>query len=212
LASVNKKNIFLVDDDAILLKAVKETLESITARISCFTSAVECLEQLGKKKCDLLITDLKMPKMDGLELVIRAGQQAPWLPVLVVTGYGDIPTAIKAIKAGAVDFIQKPLDRKSLLKKVQSLLQENSNLFGKELSRMELKVLKHVMDGKSSKEIANLLNRSSRTIEFHRSNIMIKFGVDNIVNLIKRVVSMKLVVPQEQQDRSKTIPKEEQIE
>jgi two-component system, LuxR family, response regulator FixJ len=200
--------IFLVDDDPNVLETICETLEQICSKVSCFTNAAECLEQLGTERCNLLITDLKMPGMDGIELLTRVKRLAPWMPVLVVTGYGDIPKAVTAIQAGAAGFIEKPLVRELFLRKVQSLLCKdaviNSSLIGKALAEMERKVLELVVEGKTSKEIAHLLHRSTRTIEWHRNHIMCKLGVDNIADLMKQAVAMGMVKLQQQCDCSKT--------
>ncbi len=104
--------------------------------------------------------------------------------------------AVTAIKAGAVDFIEKPLDKKSFLWKVKSILQQNTfndSYKGKPLTESEMIVLKLVITGKSNKEIAYLLHRSVRTIEVHRSHLMRKLDVDNIVDLVKRAAMMGLV-------------------
>jgi len=177
-------------------QVVGETLEDLGSKVSCFASAVDCLEQLGSQRCDLLITDVKMPEMDGMELLAKAKRLAPWMPILVITGYGDIPMAVTAIKAGAVDFIEKPLDKKSFLWKVKSILQKSTFddfYTGKPLTESEMKVLKLIIDGKSNKEIANLLHRSVRTIEVHRGHLMRKLDVANVVDLVKRAAMMGLV-------------------
>lgn len=208
--------IFLVDDDPNVLETICETLEQICSKVSCFTNAAECLEQLGTERCNLLITDLKMPGMDGIELLTRVKRLAPWMPVLVVTGYGDIPKAVTAIQAGAAGFIEKPLVRELFLRKVQSLLCKdaviNSSLIGKALAEMERKVLELVVEGKTSKEIAHLLHRSTRTIEWHRNNIMVKFGVHKLVDLVKQSAAMGLIKRQEQQSYSKVAMNEEPTE
>jgi FixJ family two-component response regulator len=137
-----------------------------------------------------------MPEMDGIELLKKVRQFAPWLPVLVITGYGDIPTAVIAIKTGAVDFIEKPLVKKSIVSKIKSILQQSTfddSYINKPLTKSETKVLKLIIDGKSNKEIAYLLYRSERTIEFHRSNIMRKLGANNLVGLVKRAMMIGLV-------------------
>lgn len=191
-----KQHIFFVDDEPKLREVVGETLEELGLKVSCFASATDCLEQLGSKRCDLLITDVKMPEMDGMELLSKARRLAPWLPILVITGYGDIPMAVTAIKAGAVDFIEKPLDKKSFLWKVKSILQQNTfddSYRGKPLTESEMKVLKLIIDGKSNKEIAHILHRSVRTIEVHRGHLMSKLDVDNVVDLVKRAAMMGLV-------------------
>jgi FixJ family two-component response regulator len=120
---------------------------------------------------------------------------APWLPVLVITGYADISMAIEAMRAGAMDFIQKPLDRESFLTVVRSVLNRNAmadRLLGKPLTKTETIVLRLIMDSKKSREISDLLNVTIRAIEFHRRNIYKKFDVHNVVDLVKRVKDMGL--------------------
>ena len=191
-----KQHIFFVDDEPKVRDVVSETLEELGSKVICFASAVDCLEQLGSQRCDLLITDVKMPEMDGMELLAKAKRLAPWLPILVITGYGDIPMAVTAIKAGAVDFIEKPLEKKSFLWKVKSILQQNTfddSYRGKPLTESEMKVLKLIIDGKSNKKIAHIMHRSVRTIEVHRGHLMRKLDVDNVVDLVKRAAMMGLV-------------------
>lgn len=203
MANVAEHHIFFLDDEPKVREVVGETLEGAVMKVRCFARPADCLAQLRSKKCDLLITDLKMPEIDGIELLTHVKRLAPWVPVLVITGYGDIPTAVKAIKAGAVDFIEKPLVKETFIRKVKSILQKSTSTdtyLGKPLTRTEAKILKMVFDGKGNREIANLLNRSIRTVESHRAHIMHKLGVDNLVELIKRAVAMGLVeVPTEKE-------------
>jgi len=137
-----------------------------------------------------------MPEKDGIELLMDVQRKAPWIPVLMITGYGDIPTAVKAMKAGAVDFIEKPLVKKDFVQKITSILNKNvpthSNL-GNPLTPKEMQILQLVIDGKSNKEIAIILNRSIATVEVHRAHLMHKLGVHNIIDLLKRVADMGLV-------------------
>ena len=196
MAGDDRQYIFFVDDELKVCKAVSETLEQIGSKVMYFTQAEECLEQLSSKRCDLLIADLVMPGMDGIELLIRAKHLKPWLPVLIITGYGDIPTAVTAMQNGAVDFLEKPLETETFLQKVDSILQKNRDfnaLMNMSLTKMEMKVLKLIVQGNSSKEIAYFLNRSRRTIETHRANVMKKLGVDNVVELIKQASLIGLV-------------------
>lgn len=195
MANIIDKSIFFLDDEPKIREVVRETLEDSKFKVSCFGNPIECLARLRSQKCDLLITDLKMPEKDGIELLVDIKHLAPWVPVLMITGYGDIPTAVKAMKAGAVDFIEKPLEKKSFVQKIKSILEKNVSThpeLGISLTRTETKILKLVLDGQSNKEIAVLLHRSSRTIEVHRAHIMHKLGVDNLVDLVKRVASMGL--------------------
>ena len=193
-----KKSIFVVDDEPKICKVVARTLEQLGTQVSCFASASDCLEQLRLQECDLLITDVKMPGMDGIELVRRAKRIAPWLPILVITGYGDVPMAVRVVKAGAVDFIEKPFQRQSFLASVQSALKQNDpeNLLrGKSLTKKEMVILRLILLGRSNKEIAFILHRSIRTIEDHRRKIMRKLDVDNVVDLVKSAAAMGLVEP-----------------
>jgi two-component system response regulator FixJ len=190
------QTIFFVDDEAAIRKVVGETLDEVGFLVSCFGSAKDCLKALKSQDCDLLIADVKMPAMDGIELLRRAKRLVPWLPVLIITGYGDIPLAVEAMRAGAEDFIEKPLDKKDFLRRVIRTLQKkgvSDSYRGKSLSEAEMKVLKYVAEGKSSKETAELLGRSVRTIEVHRSHIKRKLGVENLVDLVKRASVMGLV-------------------
>jgi two-component system response regulator FixJ len=191
----NGRHIFFVDNELKVRQVVAETLEQLSARVTCFPCASECLEQLSSQKCDLLITDLRMPEMDGIELLRRTRLIAPWVPVLIITGYGDIPTAVEAIKAGAADFVEKPLDKKSFVRKVKSLLPENGNgkHLGEPLTQTEQRVLNLILDSKSNKEIAELLSRSIRTVEVHRARVMRKLGADSLVDLVKRAAVTGLV-------------------
>lgn len=196
MVKYSNRNILFVDDEPKVREVVVETLEQLHLKVSCFASAEDCLEHLDSQRCDLLITDMKMPGMSGIELLKEVKSFAPWLPVLLVTGYGDIPTAVAAMKAGAVDFIEKPLDMETLLRKVKSLLKSNAVAdFIKDnpLTKSEVGILRLVIEGKSSKEIANILHRSVRTVEVHRSRIMQKLGVSNLIDLVKRAVMMGLV-------------------
>lgn len=201
MTNKGKKQVFFVDDEPSVCRAASKTLKRFGSEVSCFDNAADCLEQLRLQSCDLLITDVKMPGMDGIELVCKAKRLIPWLPVLVVTGYGDIPLAVRAIKAGATNFIEKPLETRSFLGAVELTLERHSyfdRLLGKTISKAEKKVLRLLLDGKSNKEIAHTLHRSIRTVEVHRRNIMRKLDVDNLVALVKRVAAMGLFNPTEE--------------
>ncbi len=196
MAQSAKQLIFFLDDESKIREVIKETLQESGLEVECFSSPAECLAQLRSVKCHLLITDLRMPEKDGMELLTEVKQLAPWVPVLVITGYGDIPTAVKAIKCGAVDFIEKPLDKKTFVGKVKSILQHgvpSDTRLGQPLTRSEANILKLIIEGKSNREIANSLNRSIRTIEVHRAHLMQKLGVDNVIDLVKMGVAMGLI-------------------
>lgn len=189
-----KKHIIFVDDEPQICKAVEQTL-SRDFDISCFESAHKCLEALSKCDCDLLITDINMPGISGLELLAKVKRTNPALPVLVVTGYGEVPLAVRTMKAGAADFIQKPLDRENLLHLVRTLTNQAGSidpLIAKKLTDAEKQILRLIVSGKTNKGIALHLHRSVRTVEQHRSHIMRKLDVINLAGLVKIATGMDL--------------------
>jgi len=190
-----KQHVFFVDDEPEVLKMVGRTLERVGYKVTCFSQASDCIGQLRYQSCDLLIADVKMPDMDGIELLVEAKRIVPLLPVLIITGYGDIPMAVRALKLGASDFIEKPLDREGFLSTVEHILGRSLSadpLLSKTLTKTEINVLRLILDGRSNKEIAHLQHRSIRTIEAHRSHIMRKLSVDNLVDLLKKAAAMGL--------------------
>ncbi|MHC4758274.1 MAG: response regulator transcription factor [Planctomycetota bacterium] len=170
-----KYNVFFVDDEAKIRGVISDELQDIDCDVTCFASADDCLQCLPSQKCHLLITDVKMPGMDGLTLLKNVKSVAPWVPVMIITGYADVPMAVKAINSGAVDFIEKPLDRALFLQKVKSFLRQSAFEdihLAEPLTKTEIRVLKMILQGMANKEIAYKLNRSLRTAELHRSHIM----------------------------------------
>jgi len=161
--------------------------------VSVFSSAQDCLTGLLGQTCDVLVTDFRMDGMDGVSLLREVKCRFPWVPAIIVTGYGDIPLAVAATKAGAVEFIEKPLDRQELLSAIERALESavkpEPSLQGR-LSAAEGRILRYVLDGKTNREIAHSLNRSIRTIEAHRRGIMRKLGTHSIAGLIQRAIAL----------------------
>jgi len=189
------EHVYVVDDEPKIRVVLRKTLERAGLAVSCFASADDCLARLGVGRCDLLITDVRMPEKDGVELLMEVKKVQPWLPVLVVTGFGDVPTAVKALKAGATDFIEKPLERDSFLETVRTLLARNNvekAMIDRALTKMELKILCHILDGRNNREIADLLHRSPRTVEVHRRHLMQKLRANNIVELLRQAARLRL--------------------
>jgi len=193
-----REYVYVVDDEPKVREVLRKTLERIGLTVSCFGSADDCLASLDNGRCDLLITDVRMPGKDGIELLTAARRVQPWLPVLVVTGFGDVPMAVKALTAGAGDFIEKPLDRDTFLEAVRKLLSRNAVpkvLLDHTLTRMELKILYHILDGKNNRQIADALSRSHRTVEVHRRHLMQKLGANNVVELLRQAARLHLFDP-----------------
>lgn len=197
-----KLKVFIVDDEPAVCKALKKTLQE-HFEVAAFTNPSACLKDIEKDGCDLLIADFKMPQMSGIELLDKVKQISPEMPVLIISGFGDIPMAVRAIKKGAFDFIQKPFSQELLLSEVKRILEKK--LDGKfaqadlmKLSKTELHILRLILKGKSNKEIAFKLCRSRRTIEDHRCNIMNKLSANNIVELTKVGIQLGLTSSQTQ--------------
>lgn len=187
--------IYLVDDEPKVRAAICKTLERTGMTVVGFGCAEDCLTRLETEQCDLLITDVRMPGKDGIELLTAVKQLQPWLPVVVITGFGDVPMAVKALKEGAADFIEKPLDRDSFLDVVRRLLARNpvrNSLVRRSLTRTEMAILYHILDGRNNREMADMLHRSSRTIEVHRRHLMQKMGATNIVELLRQAAELRL--------------------
>jgi FixJ family two-component response regulator len=189
----SKTHIFVVDDDECIRKVACTILESAHYDCTSFPDGESCLKHLEPRKCDLLITDVKMPGMSGIEVLTKALHLAPWLPVIVMTSYADVPMSVQALKAGAYDFIEKPLETKEFLGVVGMALRQTeleSPLIGKSLTKTERIVLRLILQGMCNRRVAYVLQRSERTIEVHRGHVMQKLGVDNIVDLVKRATFM----------------------
>jgi two-component system response regulator FixJ len=188
--------VFFVDDELRICRIVSRTLEREGIEVKSFCRARECLMELAIAPCDLLITDLKMPGMDGIELLMEAHKRIPKLPVLVLTAYGDVPTAVRALKEGAVDFIEKPFDRAAFLNTVGLTLAQvrrRKSQLGESLTKTEIIVLRLLTKGKKNREIAAILHRSARTVEVHRSHLMRKMAVSNLADLLRRASELSLI-------------------
>jgi two-component system, LuxR family, response regulator FixJ len=187
------QKVFFVDDEATMRTTIADTLSKLGYEVTCFANAKNCLAEVEQTGCNLLISDVKMEGMDGLELLSRMKRVAPWVPVILITGYGNIQMAVYATKIGAVDFIEKPFSRTAFVEKVKATLarnEYNGGAAGLKLTKTEKKVLKLILDGCSNKEIALKMRCALRTVEFHHTHIYRKFGVDNAVELTKRAMAM----------------------
>jgi DNA-binding NarL/FixJ family response regulator len=193
MVKMKEKHIFLLDGQQNFTEVFGEILEELCIKFSCFTDVGECFDRIHNNNCDLLSIDLQMADADAITLVRNVKRSFPWLAILTIADNGDIPTAVKAIKAGAADVIEIPLNRYYFLNKIESLFQQNKTEIDKPLTQKEMGVLRLIHEGKSNKKTAYLLRRSTRTIEVHRRNIMQKLGVDNKIGLIKQAALMGLL-------------------
>lgn len=158
-------------------------------------STDECRRLLDTQDCDLLVIDLDGDKTDGLVLLVELGSMSPPPPIIALVDDGDISTAVKAIKAGADNCLQKPINTGVLKREIQTLLEQTaenrSRSMGK-LTPVEKTVLRHILAGQTNGQTARILHRSPRTIEVHRRHIMRKLGVSGMVGLVRVASTMGL--------------------
>jgi len=195
MASSTMKYIFVVDDELRVAEAIKRTLDRYGFITRCFANAAECLDRLDCKRCDLLITDVVLPGMDGISLLKETKRRVPGLPILLISGHATSTIAVRAFKEGAVDFLEKPLLPEDLVRKVKSILLIDEMADPSEhicLTKTEVRILRLILEGKTTKEIARLLLRSRRTIENHRYNMMRKVNVKNTTMLVSRAIQLGL--------------------
>jgi len=194
-----QRQIFVIDDDEQVCQAIRRTLEREGWEVTTFSRAADCLNSPRLENCDLVISDVKMPGMDGMKLLDELKHRVPWLPVVMMTAFGDVPMAARAFKKRTVvDFFEKPVKREALLSAVKAAIGRRGPrdpLLGKALSKAERRVLLLLLEGKSNKEAAHMLARSVRTVEVHRGRIMKKLGVDNLVDLVKAAYATGLAEP-----------------
>ncbi|WP_454780433.1 response regulator transcription factor [Legionella sp. WA2022007384] len=186
--------VFIVDDDPEICQSFQWLFESINLSVQTFKNAKDFLDNYTNQP-GCLIIDVRMPIMSGLELLEHLNSLNAPLPVIVITGYGDISMAIRAMKAGAEDFILKPVNHQSLLETTQKCLKKiksstipsQSNFHDRinSLTKREKEVMDLVVEGKLNKQIAYELNISISTVEVHRANVMRKMESKSLAELIK---------------------------
>ncbi len=194
---MNAATVFLVDDDASVREAMTMLLETAGYLVASHANAEEFLDawQPGQRGC--LLLDMRMPGMDGVELQQVLQQREIQLPIIFMSAFGDVPTTVKAIKGGAVDFLTKPVNGAILLERVKAAmaacleaqrLEDARSLVRERLDRLtarEREILALAIAGKPNKEIAQELRISHRTIEAHRSRIFLKTGVHSLLELAR---------------------------
>jgi two-component system response regulator FixJ len=194
------QTVFIIDDEIDICHSLKWLFESVHLRVETYESANLFLEKFDNKKQGCIIMDVRLPGMSGLELLEQLKLQKTRIPVLIITGYGDIPMAVRAMKAGAVDFIMKPFNDQYLLESVQKYIQRTVNTAPPEkvhhlinsLTEREHKISSLILDGKLNKEIAYELSISISTVEAHRANIMQKVKAKNLAQFIKMYLQAQI--------------------
>jgi len=192
-----KGTVYVVDDDEAVRDSLQWLLEGKDYRVRCFESAEVFLERYDPKEVACLVVDVRMEGMSGLDLQNRLVENHSPLPVVFITGHGDVPMAVDTMKKGAMDFIQKPFDEVKLVTLVERMLDHARQSFSvhqqavnrdallSKLTMRESQVLERIVAGRLNKQIADDLGISIKTVEAHRANIMEKLNANTVADLLK---------------------------
>ncbi|QEG18065.1 response regulator transcription factor [Gimesia maris] len=195
--------VFVVDDDPAIRKSLRWLIESVGLKVQTHELASEFLESYSPEIPGCLVLDIRIPGMSGLELQEKLRERGYDIPVIIVSGYGDVPMAVRAMKAGAIDFLEKPVSDQVLLDYIQKGIEtdiknkqnriQNQDLMERKelLTRREREVMEYVVAGFSSREIAGTLNVSFKTVEAHRAKIMKKMQAKSVPKLIQMDLQIK---------------------
>jgi two-component system, LuxR family, response regulator FixJ len=198
--STAEATVFVVDDDPAIRKSLRWLIESVGLQVQTHGSAQEFLDHYDPEAPGCVVLDVRMPGMSGLELQERLREQGAMIPVIVMTAYGDVPMAVRSMKAGALHFFEKPVSDQVLLDHIQRAIAEDSRNRReraeqqeimerlKRLTHREHEVMQMVVAGLSSKQIGGDLGVSFKTVEAHRAKIMKKMEAASIPHLIKMVM------------------------
>jgi FixJ family two-component response regulator len=196
-SSVPQPTIYVVDDDDAVRDALGALLGSVRLRCETFATAEDFLAVADQEMRGCLLLDVRMPGMSGLELQRKLQELSIALPVVIITGHGDVPMAVRALKAGASDFIEKPFNEQDLLDRIQKYLKDDQDHWlvretrdaaaarFAQLTPRELAVMELIAAGGHTKRIAAQLDIQGRTVDVHRFNIMRKVGVRTLAELLQ---------------------------
>jgi len=192
----SQPKVFLVDDDPAIRDSLSLSLETVGLIVESYSCAQEFLDAYRPEQAGCLVLDVRMPTMGGLELQTVLVAKQIRIPIIFISGHGDIPTSVKAIKGGAVDFLEKPFKKEILLARILEALTEDARTRQGDaekaaiqarfahLTPREREVIALVVTGKSNKEIARQLAISHRTVETHRARIMEKMAANSLASLV----------------------------
>ena len=197
----DKALVHVIDDDEAVRQSLAFLLTTAGFDVQTYESAPRFLEEAAKIKEGCVITDVRMPGMTGIELLRRIRELKLPLPVIVITGHGDVPLAVEAMKMGAIDFLEKPFEEELLLTSVRSALNALEKDHKRELERAEIErrlaalshrerdVLEGLVAGQANKQIAFQLGISPRTIEIYRANLMTKMQAASLSELVRMALT-----------------------
>jgi len=196
--------VFVVDDDLSFRRSTERLIRLAGFRVRGFASAGEFLAAGRARRPSCLVLDVRMPGLSGLDLQRKLARGGNATPIIFITGYGDIPTSVKAMKAGAVEFLTKPFRKQDLLKAIKQALARDraalaeqtrlADLHGRyeSLTPREREVMQYVVSGMLNKQIAGKLNTVEKTIKFHRAHIMQKMGAESFAGLVRMAGDLRV--------------------
>ena len=191
--------VYVVDDDAEVCKSLRWLIESAGFHVATHAGAEEFLKGYDAERAGCLVLDVRLSGQSGLDLLEQLVTEGIGPPVIIITGYGDVPTAVRAMRSGALDFIEKPFDNKLLLDRVRQAVEldvrkrleraERAEIVARFalLTPREREVLERVVDGRANKQIARDLGICTKTVEAHRSHVMEKMRAQSLAGLVQLV-------------------------
>lgn len=201
-----QQTVYVVEDDEAVRDSLELLLRSDDKSVKAYDSASAFLKHYSDAMAGCIVLDIRMPGMDGMELQKKLNEKHSILPIIFVTGHGDVPMAVDAMKEGAIDFIQKPYREEALLEKIEAALvqdrQQRKTLGEKQeivrriksLTPREHEIMDRMIAGQANKVIAIELEISQRTVEIHRSRVMHKMGTHSLAHLVRMVLSVKNLI------------------
>lgn len=201
----SEPTIFVVDDDEAVCHSLSMLVETVGLNAQTYTKAEDFLDAYDPAQAGCLVLDVRMPGMSGLDLQSKLAAKGINIPVIIVTGHGDVPMVVEAMKMGALDFIEKPFRDQILLDNIQKAIKLDAQVRHDQAERADIQakidllsprqheVMDLLIGGNSNKTVAYELGISQKTVDFHRSHILKKMGVDSVVELMRLAQKAHLV-------------------
>jgi len=189
--------VYIIDDDEAVRDSMGMLLESADLPYRCFASADSFLEEHDDSQRGCVVLDIRMPGMTGIDLQMKLSQAGSSLPIIFITGHGDVPMAVEAMRRGAFDFLRKPINEEGFLERIANALDRETGDWQQKLDRdqarqriaglseREREVFELVAEGMANKRVASELGISERTVEVHRSQVMKKLGAKTLAQLVR---------------------------
>jgi FixJ family two-component response regulator len=196
-------SVYVVDDDPAMRDSLKWLLESVDFQVHVFESATSFLEEYGGQRPACLVLDVRMPGMSGLDLQDELVRRGITIPMIMISAHGDVPVAVRALKTGAIDFIEKPFSDQLLLDRVRQALHNDQQASETDevketirarkasLTPREKEVMELVVAGNPNKSVASHLGLSQKTVEIHRARVMSKMSAGSLAELVRDCLMLK---------------------